>query len=57
MVSCHISMATLRVDMKKIKGGNITNCFEKWVNITQVQFVLYIVKFGLTTKFAEVPMY
>ena len=57
MVSCHISMATLRVDMKKIKGGNITNCFEKWVNITQVQFVLHIVKFGLTTKFAEVPMY
>ena len=42
--------------MKKFKGGNITYCFEKWANITQDQFVLNIVKFGLTTEFAKVPV-
>ena len=40
--------------MEKFKGGNITNCFEKWANITQDHFVLNIVKFGLTMDFAEV---
>ena len=29
---------------------------EKWANITQDQFVLNIVKFGLTMEFAEVPL-
>ena len=47
---------TLRADEEKFMGGNITNCFEKWANITQDQFVLNIVKFGLTMKFAEVPV-
>ena len=57
MVSCrHISMETLRIEVEKFKGGNITNSFEKWANITQDQFVLNIVKFGLTMEFAEVPM-
>ena len=56
MVSCHIPMDTLQADMQKFKGGNITNCSEKWANITQDQFVLNIVKFGLTMEFAEVPM-
>ena len=56
MVSCHIPMETLGADMEKFKGGNITNCFEKWANITQDQFVLNIVKFGLTMEFAEVPV-
>ena len=46
-------MVTLRVDVEKLKGGNITNCFEKWANITQDQFALHIVKFGLTMEFAE----
>ena len=55
MVSCHIPMETLRAEVEKFKGGNITNCFEKWANITQDQFVLNIVKFGLTMEFAEVP--
>ena len=49
-------METLRADVEKFKGGNITNCFAKWVNITQDQFVLNIVKFSLTMKFAEVPV-
>ena len=35
-------MATIKADMEKFKGGNITNCFEKWTNITQDQFVLNI---------------
>ena len=48
LVSCHIPMVTLWVDVEKFKGGIITNYFEKWANITQDQFVLYIVKFGLT---------
>ena len=39
---------------QKFKGGNITNCFDKWGNITQDQFVLNIVKFGLKMEFAEV---
>ena len=57
MVNCHhIPMETLRVVVEKLKGGNITNCFEKWANITQDQFVLNIVKFGLTMEFAEVPV-
>ena len=56
MVRCHIPMDTLRADVEKFKGGNITNCFEKWANITQDQFVLNIVKFGLTMEFAEVPV-
>ena len=56
MVSCHIPMATLRADMETFKGGNITNCFEKWPNITQNQFVLNIVQFGLTMEFSEVPV-
>ena len=43
MVSCHIPMEILRADVEKFKGGNITNCFEKWANITQDQFVLSIV--------------
>ena len=43
MASCHIPMETLRADVEKIKGGNI-NCFEKWANITQDQFVLNIVR-------------
>ena len=43
-VSCHIPMETLRADVEKFKGGNITNCFEKWANITQDQFVLNIVR-------------
>ena len=38
-------MVTLRADVEKFKGGNITNCFEKWANIAQDQFVLYILKF------------
>ena len=56
MVSCHIPMVTLRADVEKFKGGNITNCFKKWANVTQEHFVLNIVKFGLTMEFAEVPM-
>ena len=56
IVSCHIAMVTLRADVEKFKGGNITNCFEKWANITQDQFVLYILKFGLTMEFAKVPV-
>ena len=56
MVSYHIPMETLRAEVEKFKGGNITNCFEKWANITQDQFVLNIVKFGLTMEFAEVPL-
>ena len=47
-------MATLRPEVEKLKDSNITNCFEKWTNITQDQFVLNIVKFGLTMEFAEV---
>ena len=43
-------MVTLRVDVEIFKGGNITNCFEKWANITQDQFVLHIVKFGLAME-------
>ena len=49
-------METLRADVEKFKGGNITNCFEKWANITQDQFVLKIIKFGLTMEFPEVPV-
>ena len=57
MVSCrHIPMETLRIEVEKFKGGNITNSFEKWANITQDQFVLNIVKFGLTMEFPEVPV-
>ena len=41
-------METLRADFGKFKGGDIKKCFEKWANITQDQFVLNIVKFGLT---------
>ena len=41
--------------MEKFKDGNITNCFEKWANVTQDQFVSNIVHFGLTMEFAEVP--
>ena len=54
MVSCHIPVVYLRVDVKKFKDCNITNCFENWANITQDRFVLYIVKFGLTMEFAKV---
>ena len=46
-------MVTLRVDVEKLKDGNITNC---WANITQDQFLLHIVKFGLTMEFAEAPV-
>ena len=45
IVSCHIAMVTLRVFVEKFKGGKIANCFEKWANITQDQFVLYILKY------------
>ena len=47
-------METLRAEAEKFKGGNI-KCFEKWANVTQDQFVLNIVKFGLIMEFAEVP--
>ena len=57
MVSCHIPMETLRADVETFKGDNKINCFEKWANITQDQFVLNIVKFGLTIEFAEVPVF
>ena len=33
-----------------------TNFFKKWTNIAQDQFVLKIVKFVLTMKFAKVPV-
>ena len=49
-------METLREDAEKFESGNITNCFEKWANITQDQFVLNIVKSGLTMEFVEVPV-
>ena len=49
-------MVTLRVDVEKFKGDNIRNSFEKWANIRQDQFALYILKFGSTMKFAEVPV-
>ena len=49
-------MVTLRVDVEKFNGGNITNCFENWVNIAQDQFVLYILKFVLIIEFTEVPV-
>ena len=52
MVSCRIPTTTLIAG--KFKGGNITNCFEKWANITQDQFILHILKFGLTMEFAEI---
>ena len=55
MVSCHIPMETLTAEVENFKGSNITNYFEKWANTTQDQFVLNIVKFGLTMEFAEVP--
>ena len=54
MVSCHIPVETLRAEVEKCIGGNITNCFEKWTNIKQDQFVLNIVKFGLTMESVEV---
>ena len=54
MVSCHIQMKNLRAELEKFKGGLITNCFEKWANITQDQLVLKVVKFGLAMEFAEV---
>ena len=57
MVSCHFPLATLRENVGKFKGGNITNCFEKRTNIAQDQFVVHIVKFGLTMEFAEVSLY
>ena len=56
MASCHIPMETLRAEVEKFKSSTITNCFEKWGNITQDQFVLNIGKFGLTMEFAEVPL-
>ena len=56
MVSYHIPMETLRAEVEKFKGGYITNCFEKLTNIAQDQFVLNIVKFGLTMEFVEVPL-
>ena len=56
MVSCNIPIVALRVDVEKFKGGNITNRFKKWANITQDQSVLYIVKLGLTMEFDEVPV-
>ena len=49
-------MVILKVNMEKFKGGSITNCCEKLANITQDQFVLCILKFGLTMEFAEVPV-
>ena len=42
--------------MKKFRGHNLTNCFEKMANFTQDKLVLHIVKFGLTMEFAEVPV-
>ena len=42
--------------MENFKGGNITNSFEKWTNITQDQFVLNIVQFGLTMELAKVSV-
>ena len=57
MVSCHIPMETLRTDVEIFKCDNITKCFDKWANITKDQFVLNIVKFGLTMEFAEVPVF
>ena len=56
MVSCHVPMVTLRADAEKIKSGNVRNYFEKCANFTQDQFVLYIIKFGLTMEFSEVPV-
>ena len=50
IVSCHTAMVTLRVDVEKFKGGNITNCFEKWANITRDQFVLYILMSNIYTS-------
>ena len=41
--------------MEIFKSGSI-NCFEKWANIKQDKFVLYMPKFGLTMEFAEVPV-
>ena len=55
-LNVHIPMETQRVEVEKFKGGNITDCFEKLSNIIQDQFVLNIVKFGLTIEFAEVPL-
>ena len=43
-------MVTLRGDVEKLKGGNITNCFEKWANITREQFVLYILMLDIYTS-------
>ena len=57
LVSCHIPMEALSIDVEKFKGSNITNCFEKRANIRQDQFVLNTIKFGLTNEFIEVPMY
>ena len=36
-------MENPRADVEKFKGSNITNCFEKWSNITQDQYALKIV--------------
>ena len=50
-------MENLGADVEKFTGSNITNCFEKWSDITQDQFVLNIVKFNLIMEFAEIPVY
>ena len=49
-------MIKLGVDVEKPQGCSITNYFKNWANITQDEFFLYIVKFGLTMEFAEVPV-
>ena len=56
IVSYHIPLASLWEDVEEFKGSNITNCFEKWENITQDQFVLNTVKLGLTMEFSGVPV-
>ena len=57
MVSCRMSVTTPRADVENLKSmGNATNWFKNWANITQDQFVLHMVKFGLTMEFAKVPV-
>ena len=47
-------MVNLGVDVEKPKGCSITSYFNGQI-LRKTSFFIYIVKFGLTMEFAEVP--
>ena len=57
MVTHHLLVARFRVEIQFFKAVNIHDHIQNWKNITNNQFILNIIKNGVSMKFQEEPIW